>query len=58
MDTLVKSQQPILELTSSLTEFTLRSGDENDSWVIDNRFGGDNDVKLVTDEIDCLWVTS
>ena len=45
-----KVKKPILDLTSSLSEFTLRSGDENDSWIIKNRFGGNNDVKLVTDE--------
>ena len=45
----VKSQQRILELSSSLSDFTLRSGDEDDEWIIKDRFGGDNDVKLVTD---------
>ena len=35
---------------SNLSEFTLRSGDENNFWIIKNRFGGDNDVKLVTDQ--------
>ena len=42
----VESKQPILDLTSSLSEFTLRSGDENGSWVIKNRYGGNNDVKI------------
>ena len=46
----VESKQPILDLTSSLSEFTLKYGKENADWVIKERYGGDNDVKLVTGE--------
>ena len=46
----VQSKESITNLSSSLSEFTLRSGDEND-WVIKNRYGGNNefDPKLVID---------
>ena len=45
----VKSQQPILDLSSSLSDFTLRSGNGDANWIIKNRIGGNNDVELVTD---------
>ena len=47
----VQSKESITNLSSSLSKFTIRSGEIlAKKWIIKERYGGNNPVKLVTDE--------
>ena len=47
----VQSKESITNLSSSLSKFTIRSGEIlAKKWIIKERYGGNNPVELVTDE--------